>query len=210
MRTIPLRGPPPVLARGGGWTRKWPAAARLLTVGHGTLAQDRFAALLLETGIDLLVDVRAFPGSRRNPQFDQREMARWLPAAGVEYRHEPRLGGRRPPVRDSPHVGLRAPGFRGYAEHMTSEEFQQALQEVLGAARGRTTAVMCAESVWWRCHRKLIADAMVLLHDMEVAHLFHDGRISPHPPSAAARVVATADARGLVYDVEETVRLPEA
>ncbi len=183
---------------------------RLVTVGHGTLSREQFATVLVGAGIELLVDVRSYPGSRRNAHFNRQAMAGWLPAVGVDYRHEPRLGGRRSPAGDSPHLGLREPGFRGYADHMSSEDFHQALLELLAASRRRPTAVMCAESVWWRCHRRLIADAAVLLHDVEIGHLFHDGRLAPHEPTAAARVTTGTDGRRqLVYDLGETARLPE-
>lgn len=173
----------------------------LITVGHGTLPADDLAALLRDAGVDLLVDVRTHPGSRRNPQFNRGEIAEWLP---LPYRWEPRLGGRRDPVEDSEHVALEHPQFRAYADHMADEEFRAALSEVLEAARDRTVAVMCAESVWWRCHRRLLADAAVLLHEAEVRHLFHDGRIAPHTPMNVARI---EDDR-LIYDVGADRELP--
>lgn len=185
---------------------------RLVTVGHGTLPQEAFAALLAETAIDRLTDVRTYPASRRNPQFRREAMAHWLPASGVHYRWEPRLGGRRRPVEDSPHVGLRDAGFRGYAEHMQTEEFKGALDELLAETSGATTAIMCAESVWWRCHRRLIADAAMLLHDVAVLHLFHDGRLTPHVPTEAARVerpLAPGRALRIMYDVSVNLPLPQ-
>jgi uncharacterized protein (DUF488 family) len=166
------------------------------TVGHGTLPEDEFAALVTGAGIGLIVDVRSFPASRRHPQFRREAMERWLPDAGVAYRWEPRLGGRRRPRPDSPHGGLRVPAFRGYADHMETAEFGDAVDDLLAEAGTRSTAVMCAESVWWRCHRRLLADAAVLLRDAPVEHLFHDGRLDPHRPTPEARV----DGRRLVYD----------
>jgi uncharacterized protein (DUF488 family) len=169
---------------------------RLLTVGHGTLAADEFASLVTTAGIEVIVDVRSFPASRRHPQFGRDAMQRWLEDAGIGYRWEPRLGGRRRPRPDSPHQALRVPAFRGYADHMESPEFDAALGDVLAAAERERTAVMCAESVWWRCHRRLLSDAAVLLHGTDVEHLFHDGRLTPHPPTPEARV----DGDRIVYD----------
>ncbi len=166
------------------------------TVGHGTLAADEFAALLTGAGIGLVVDVRSFPASRRHPQFRREAMERWLLEAGVAYRGEPRLGGRRRPRPDSRHGALRVPAFRGYADHMETADFSDAVDDLLAEARTRPAAVMCAESVWWRCHRRLLADAVVLLRGSAVEHLFHDGRIDAHRPTAEARV----DGKRLVYD----------
>jgi uncharacterized protein (DUF488 family) len=168
----------------------------LRTVGHGTLPEDDFAALVFDAGIGLVVDVRSFPASRRHPQFRREAMEQWLPDAGVAYRWEPRLGGRRRPRPDSPHVALRVPAFRGYADHMETEEFRDAVDELLAEAGARPAAVMCAESVWWRCHRRLLADATVLLRGAGVEHLFHDGRLDAHRPTPEARV----DGQHLVYD----------
>jgi uncharacterized protein (DUF488 family) len=168
----------------------------LLTVGHGTLPEDEFAALVTGAGIELVVDIRTHPGSRRNPQFSQAAMERWLPEHGVAYQWEPGLGGRRKPRPDTPHTALTVPMFRGYADHMETYEFSAALDDVLEQAAARPTAVMCAESVWWRCHRRLVADATVLLRGEPVLHLMHDGRLHEHRPIPEARV----DGARLVYD----------
>jgi uncharacterized protein (DUF488 family) len=168
----------------------------LRTVGHGTLPEDDFAALVSDAGIGLVVDVRSFPASRRHPQFRREAMERWLPDAGVAYRWEPRLGGRRRPRPDSPHGALRVPAFRGYADHMETREFRDAVDDLLAEAGTRRATVMCAESVWWHCHRRLLADDVVLLRGAAVEHLFHDGRLDPHRPTPEARV----DGRRLVYD----------
>ncbi len=168
----------------------------LRTVGHGTLPQEDFTALVSGAGIEVVVDVRSFPASRRHPQFGREAMERWLPDAGIAYRWEPRLGGRRRARPDSPHGALRVAAFRGYADHMETEEFRDAIDDLLAEGGTRPVAVMCAESVWWRCHRRLLADAVVLLRGTAVEHLFHDGRIDPHRPTPEARV----DGRRLVYD----------
>ncbi|MFN2556712.1 MAG: DUF488 family protein [Nitriliruptorales bacterium] len=183
----------------------------LITIGHGTLPQADFTALLAEAEVARVVDVRAHPGSRRNPQFRRESMAAWLPASGVDYRWEPRLGGRRRPVEESPHLGLRDASFRGYADHMEGDEFRSALHGVLAEAGETTVALMCAESVWWRCHRRLIADAAMLLHDVVAFHLFPDGRLVPHVPTEAARVERAVEPRRvprIVYDVGEKLPLP--
>ncbi len=161
---------------------------RLVTVGHGTLAAAGFASILVAAGVTSLVDIRSAPGSRRLPHFGRRAMEVWLPDAGITYCWEPRLGGWRHPQPESPNGALRNPSFRGYADHMGSDEFRGALHELLVGAEREPTAVMCSESLWWRCHRRLVADAAVLLEGAEVLHLAHDGSLSPHRPSPEAVV----------------------
>lgn len=171
----------------------------LLTVGHGTLDADRFAALVGAAGVGRVVDVRSYPGSRRHPHFGREAMAAWLPAAGVAYDWAPALGGRRKVASGSPNVALRHEGFRGYADHMATAEFSAALDGLLAeVAAGPRTAVMCSESVWWRCHRRLLADATVLLRGVDVRHLLHDGRLTDHAVTDVARV----DGDRLVYDAD--------
>lgn len=165
---------------------------RLLTVGHGTLDRHALAALLTGAGADLLVDVRRFPGSRHNPDVAGDAMALWLPEVGVAYRSDKRLGGRRRlPADADPDTDRwwRVEAFRAYAAHTRTPEFLEALDDLVAdvGANG-TTLVMCSETVWWRCHRRLVADAALLLRGVEVAHLAHDGRTKPHEPSAGARV----------------------
>jgi uncharacterized protein (DUF488 family) len=173
-----------------------PSGSSLLTVGHGTASQVQLTELLRGAEVELVVDVRTAPGSRRHPHVARAQLERWLPAAGVAYRWSPDLGGFRKPPPDSPDVAWREPMFRGYAAWMREAPFRAALGRVLGAAAERRTAVMCSEAVWWRCHRRLVADAVVLLHQVPVRHLMHDGRLAPHSPSPAARVVGGL----LVYD----------
>jgi uncharacterized protein (DUF488 family) len=157
---------------------------RLLTFGHGTASQEEIATLL--EGVDLLVDVRTAPGSRRNPHVARTELARWLPEHGIAYRWDKRLGGFRRPPPDSPDVIWREEMFRGYAAHMRTGEFAAAFGELLAGTGTRT--VMCSESVWWRCHRRLIADFAVLARGVEVEHLMHDGRVVRHEPTPGARL----------------------
>ncbi len=183
----------------------------LVTVGHGTLSEEDFAALLEKAAVARIVDVRAHPASRRNPHFAREAMAGWLRESGVSYRWEPRLGGRRRPVEESPHLGLRDASFRAYADHMHGGEFRAALDQLLDEAQEASVAVMCAESVWWRCHRRLIADAAILLHDVVALHLFHDGRLVRHVPTDAARVEQSAEPGRpprIVYDVSVKLPLP--
>jgi uncharacterized protein (DUF488 family) len=160
----------------------------LRTVGHGTLGAGELADLVRNAGIELVVDVRRFPGSRRHPQFGRDELARWLPEAGVAYRWEERLGGRRRGASDSPNVALRNSSFRAYADYMATPEFATALDELLATASEQRTAVMCAETLWWRCHRRLVADAAVLLRDVSVSHLMHDGSERAHGVTEGAHV----------------------
>lgn len=175
---------------------------RLLTVGHGTATQEQFAAMLRNAGVARIVDVRRFPGSRRHPQFGSDAMAAWLPEAGIRYRWEQRLGGRRRVDRDESDADRwwQVEAFRAYAAHTRSAEFAEAMNDVLGFVEDRgdggDTAVMCSESLWWRCHRRLISDAAVLLHGVEVLHLAHSGRLTQHPVAAGARVTP----EGLRYD----------
>ncbi len=168
----------------------------LLTVGHGTLTAEGLSGLLLAAGVQRLVDVRTAPGSRRHPHFGRPQMAEWVPAAGVAYRWEPDLGGWRKPRPDSPNTVLRHSGFRGYADHMATPVFAAALDRLLAEAAEATTAVLCAETLWWKCHRRLLADAAVLTRGARVLHLGHDGRKAPHRPTEGAR----ADGAVVVYD----------
>ncbi|HTW83412.1 MAG TPA: DUF488 domain-containing protein [Candidatus Sulfotelmatobacter sp.] len=172
---------------------------RLITLGHGTAGQDELAALLREAELDALVDVRTVPKSRRHPHVWREELERWVPAlTGVAYRWEPRLGGFRKPDPNSSNVALRHPAFRAYADAMEKPPFQLALDELLAQAAASRTAIMCSESLWWRCHRRLIADAAQLLHGTQVEHLMHDGTYRPHVPTAGVRVT---DEGTLRYDV---------
>lgn len=176
----------------------------LLTVGHGTLAAGELSDLLHRHGVALVVDVRSYPGSRRHPHVGREQMARRLPESGVDYRWEPRLGGRRRVRPDSPNVALRNAAFRGYADHMAGVEFRAGLDAVLAEAAERRTAVMCSESVWWRCHRRLLADAAVLALGARVRHLMHDGRLVDHPVTDGARL----EGDRVVYDVGGDQPLP--
>ena len=169
----------------------------LQTVGHGTLPTEAFVSLLDGAHVARLVDVRSFPGSRHNPQFAREEMERWVPDAGVGYAWMRELGGRRRPVAGSKHVALRNDAFRAYADYMETSAFLAGVEELLMLARSEPTVVMCSESVWWRCHRRLLADHLVLVREVNVVHVMHDGRLTPHVPTEGVRLADDA----LVYDV---------
>jgi uncharacterized protein (DUF488 family) len=160
----------------------------LITFGHGTASAERIAELLGSAGVSALVDVRTAPGSRRHPHVARAEMERWLPEHGIAYRWEKRLGGFRRPSPDSPDVAWREPMFRGYAEHMRRPDFLAAIDEVIAGAAPGHLAVMCSESVWWRCHRRLIADFAEIARGVPVRHLMHDGRLAEHRPSPGVRL----------------------
>ncbi|MCZ7530743.1 MAG: DUF488 domain-containing protein [Acidimicrobiia bacterium] len=174
------------------------------TVGHGTLGADAFADLVIAAGIEVIVDIRRFPGSRRHPHFGREALEAGLSERGIHYRWMEGLGGRRHPDPDSPNTGLRNEQFRAYADHMCTEEFSDALVELTTLAASRVAAVMCAESVWWRCHRRLVADHLILVENLEVEHLFHDGRLVAHAPTPEARRVD----HHLVYDISAQGSLP--
>jgi uncharacterized protein (DUF488 family) len=162
----------------------------LLTVGHGPDDRVRLGNRLTAAGIEQLVDVRRFPASRNNPDVAREALREWLPDRGIGYRWEERLGGRRrlpagEPVSDA---WWTVAQFAAYAAHTRTPEFSAALSAVLDAARSTRVAVMCSESVWWRCHRRLIADVVVLGQGRPVDHLMPDGRLSPHRPAAGAVV----------------------
>lgn len=161
----------------------------LMTVGHGTAGQEALVSLMRDAGVDAVVDVRRFPGSRQHPHVARGELERWLPRAGIDYRWEERLGGRRRPNPQSPHHGLRNEQFRAYADHMGTSTFATALDELLREADERAVVVMCSESLWWRCHRRMIADVVELLHDQPVHHLMHDGRRGRHAITDVARLI---------------------
>ncbi len=161
----------------------------VFTVGHSTRPVEQFIALLAENAVDLLVDVRRFPGSRRFPQFGRDALAASLAAAGVTYRHEAGLGGRRTPAPESPNTYWRNAGFRGYADHLATDEARTALERLVNEQGLHRPAVMCAEAVPWRCHRQLIADALVA-RGIEVRHILSSGRTELHALSAGARVLS--------------------
>lgn len=160
----------------------------VFTLGHSTRPISEFLDLLREHGVRVLVDVRRFPGSRRHPQYSRDSLPASLQEAGIEYMHEPDLGGRRAPRPGSPHTAWRVEAFRGYADHMESPEFGAALGRLMDRASRETVAILCAEAVPWRCHRRLISDALVA-RGVEVRHILGPGRAGPHEIDPNARVL---------------------
>ena len=179
-------------------------ARPLFTIGHGTADAVELTGLLRGGGVTRLVDVRAAPGSRRNPDVARCALADWLPRNGTEYRWERRQGGWRKAPPDSPDTVLRNRSFAGYAAHMRSPEFLDAVEALLDEAASAPTAVLCSESVWWRCHRRMIADFAVLSRRVPVCHLMRGSRCQEHHLTDGARLTASGL---LVYDGgQETTR----
>jgi uncharacterized protein (DUF488 family) len=183
------------------------------TIGHSTRKIDDFVSLLMDNGIKLVADVRMYPGSRRYPQFGREALAKSLGEAGIRYEHFPELGGRRKAKPDSKNTAWRNEMFRGYADYMETEDFRKGIERVMDLATGRVrptgglaeksgptappasstrsvagVAIMCAEAVWWRCHRSLISDYLKA-SGVEVLHILDHNKVEPHPFTSAARVV---------------------
>ena len=159
----------------------------IYTIGHSTRSLDEFVALLRAHDVVKLADIRSMPRSRRHPHFGIDELSVSLPAAAITYRHFPGLGGHRRARPDSPNTAWRHEGFRGYADYMRTAEFERALDDLLAFAGEAATAIMCAEAVWWRCHRQLTADAL-LARGIEVRHIVSDRQAAPHTLTEFARV----------------------
>ena len=163
--------------------------SRIWTIGHSTRNIEVFISLLEENGIKVLADVRSLPGSKRYPQFNKEALAESLNARGIRYEHFPELGGRRKARLDSRNTAWRNTSFRGYADYMETEQFRTGIERFLALARDTgPTAIMCAEAVWWRCHRSLISDYLKS-HSIEVMHILDSNKIEPHPYTSAARIV---------------------
>lgn len=160
----------------------------VLTVGHSTRSGEEFGQILSAHGIEVLVDVRSFPGSRRYPQFNRAALAESLASIGIEYRHEPRLGGRRTPRADSHNTAWRNSSFRAYADHMETDDFRKGVEDLLELAASARVAVMCAEALWWRCHRSLISDYLKAAGHA-VVHIVDQTKTEAHPFTSAARIV---------------------
>jgi uncharacterized protein (DUF488 family) len=160
----------------------------VFTIGHSTQTADALIALLRASGVTQIADVRRFPASRRHPQFAREALASALAAAGIAYEWLPELGGRRAPRPDSPNTGWRNPGFRGYADYMSTEPFQLGIARLMELARAEATALMCAEQAWQQCHRGLIADYLKAA-GWEVVHILPRGQTEPHPWTEPAQIV---------------------
>jgi uncharacterized protein (DUF488 family) len=194
---------------------------RIWTIGHSTRNIDEFISLLEKNGIKLLVDVRSLPGSKRYPQFNKEALAESLNTNGIHYEHFPELGGRRKAKPDSRNMAWRNASFRGYADYMETEEFRKGIERLLDlAAQGAAAwaaaelkhdgweavtpcpaAIMCAEAVWWRCHRSLISDYLKA-RGIEVIHILDANKTEPHPFTSAARIID-----GVLSYANETERL---
>jgi uncharacterized protein (DUF488 family) len=162
----------------------------VLTVGHSTLPSEDFIHLLDAHGVRRLVDVRTLPRSRHNPQFNQESLHKELVRGGIQYTHIPALGGLRHPRKDSNNLGWRNAGFRGFADHMQTREFEKALEKLIAMAEKERVAIMCAEAVPWRCHRSLIADAL-LVRGLRVEEISSLTRTRPHKLTPFAQVFGT-------------------
>ncbi len=157
-------------------------------MGHSTRALDAFVELLAGYQLEAIADIRRFPGSRRHPHFAGPALAASLPERGIDYRWLPLLGGRRRAAADSPNTAWRNAAFRGYADYMQTAEFAEGLDQLLELSGRARTAIMCAEAVWWRCHRALIADVL-RVRGIEVVHILDPAHTTVHPFTSAARIV---------------------
>jgi uncharacterized protein (DUF488 family) len=160
---------------------------QIYTIGHSIHPAEQFLALLRAHEVRQVADIRTVPKSRRHPQFNRDALDTYLHAHGIAYRHFPALGGLRKPRPDSVNTGWRHPGFRGYADHMQTAEFSAGLEMLLAFAAAAPTTVMCAEAVWWQCHRQLLADAL-LARGVAVRHILGAAGAKPHRLSEFARL----------------------
>lgn len=157
------------------------------TIGHSTRSIEEFIAILKSFDLQVLVDVRSFPGSRRYPHFNRESLRESLSGEGIDYIHCPELGGRRRARPDSHNVAWRNESFRGYADYMETEGFRAAIEQLVEVANDRRCVVMCAEAVWWRCHRSLISDYLKV-RGVNVAHVTNAHKSEEHPFTSAARI----------------------
>jgi len=163
--------------------------SRIWTIGHSTRKIDIFLSLLKENGIKLVADVRMFPGSKRYPQIGREALEMSTGEHGIRYEHFPELGGRRKAKPDSHNTAWRNESFRGYADYMGTEDFRNGVARLIDLAeQSGPTAIMCAEAVWWRCHRSLISDHLKA-RGVEVVHILDGKKTEPHPFTSAAQIV---------------------
>lgn len=179
----------------------------IFTIGHSTRPIDEFVQVLRSHDIGRLLDVRTVPRSRFNPQFDVTRLPALLQDAAIQYMHVPELGGLRKPRADSPNIGWRNLSFRGYADHMQTDVFKQGLDRCLDLALRERPALMCAEAVPWRCHRSLIADALVA-RGVEVLEITGNARSRPHTLTSFARVEGTTVTYPALEDRGRNAQLP--
>ena len=172
----------------------------LWTIGHSTLSIEDFISKLRSFEIEVLADVRSYPGSRRYPHFNRERLDASLADSGIRYEHLPELGGRRRARPDSLNIAWRNESFRGYADYMETNEFRAGIDRLLNIAATQRTAIMCSEAVWWRCHRSLISDYLKV-KGIEVNHIMSSGKAEPHPFTSAAGIVdGELSYRGVLID----------
>jgi len=157
------------------------------TIGHSTRTLEVFIAMLKSFQIELLVDIRSFPGSKHYPHFNKEALMISLPENGIEYTHLVKLGGRRKPRPDSDNTGWRVAAFRGYADYMETEDFNKAIKELEFLASNNRVVYMCSEAVWWSCHRSLVSDYLKL-KGWTVMHIMDIGKAEEHPYTKPARI----------------------
>jgi uncharacterized protein (DUF488 family) len=175
-------------------------ALAVWTIGHSTRSAEEFMEILNAHRIETIADVRAFPSSRRYPQFNKQSLSSALSSAGIEYQHLPALGGRRQPSPASRNTAWKNPSFRAYADYMETDAYAQGIEALLELACSRRTAAMCAEAVWWRCHRSLIADYLKAT-EVQVIHIMSANKTELHPYTAAANIVGgKLSYAGLLHD----------
>lgn len=172
-------------------------AVRIFTIGHSNRPFEDFLSLLAEFAVQVIADIRRYPGSRKFPHFNSEELRKLLEREGIRYVWLEALGGRRHTGKNnkSPNVGLKSPGLRNYADHTATEEFLTAVRGLVSTAAAMRTAVMCAEKLYWKCHRRILSDYLIA-QGVQVEHIVQCGKLQPHRLSQGA--VITADA-GVVY-----------
>lgn len=161
---------------------------KIWTIGHSTHPFEHFLEMLRSFDIEIVADIRNFPGSRKFPQFNLDSLQNTLPANGIDYIHFKALGGRRKPRPDSKNTGWRVDAFKGYADYMETNEFLTAIKSLQEIASAKRLAYMCSEAVWWRCHRSLVSDYLKF-HDWAVYHIMNIGKSTEHPYTKPARII---------------------
>ena len=170
------------------------------TIGHSTRTAEEFGDLLFENEVQVLVDVRSYPSSKRLPHFNREALSSFLTKIGIEYRHMPRLGGRQKPSPNSKNVAWTNASFRAYADYMETAEFEAGVLELLEVARVKRSAIMCAEALWWRCHRSLISDYLKSI-GVEVTHIMGRNKLEQHRYTAGGWIVdGSLSYRGLLSE----------
>ena len=158
------------------------------TIGHSTRPFDEFVAMLRSFDIELVADVRNYPGSRKYPQYNQDNLQTALPQHGIQYVHFKNLGGRRKPNPDSKNTAWRHMAFRGYADYMQTTDFKEGIEELENMAAKQRTAYMCSEAVWWRCHRSMMSDYLKA-HGWQVMHIMNVAKAEEHPYTSPAKII---------------------